>query len=260
MPRFRRWVPRRRRYVRKFRFRRAGRRRFGRRRRSNKRVLRGNGITPIPDRGRVVLKWCEQIDALAIPGGTTVPSSLNYALNDINTCRWGTVYAPTTVLQPYAHDLYGQMYQEARVYAAHWNLTVVINEASNTGVDVVVWPCNQSDLIQSFPANKSFVQQLPRAVLKSTNETDRTIIRFSGKVSLPGLAGMTKMQYKTSNDTAEAIGPIQATVPSLYAPTNLQFLQVFIFAENANTPSVKVQARIKYYVELFNQARQPIDT
>jgi len=119
--------------------------------------------------------------------------------------------------QPYGFDQLMLVYNNYRVFATSWVVTV---PSSSQALTVVVLPNNGS---QTF-TNLEYMSEQPRAITRTTPYNGGTSTMIKGKMYLPRLAGVSSTEYRGGDEFFGNSGANPTEIMylhlGLYSPAN----------------------------------------
>lgn len=222
-----------------------GRRRAARKGRTRKphgyktHITRVRG-TIVPDKMLVKLPYTDvQLINSASTSGTFQKT---YSLSSIYDPEPGAVNSA-----PLGAAEYNTLYQSYRVYAASYEITLW-NGSDDTSVAGSLYISNAGGTgVLSADTNGWLSQPRARSFDIGNKSGGRSMITLRGYVKLPGYAGLTSEQYRTSEETS---GLISATSP-------VNQVRMFINLQNTNSgvTSAVIYGKVKiiYHTEVFDR-------
>lgn len=221
--------------------RRAPRRKIRGRRQYHTRITRIRGLM-VPDKMLVKFPYIDyqKVNAAGGPNGNYFQKT--YSLNSLFDPEPGAINS-----FPLGTAEYAQLYQKYRVYAASYEIALW-NGSDDTSVTGSLYISNAGGTGGSNNLVTSWLTQPRARTFHIGNKSGgRSQIVLRGKVSLPGYAGLTAQQYKTTTDTE---GVLQGGSP-------VNNVKMFINLTNTNqgvtTALVYATVKIIYHAEVYDR-------
>lgn len=204
-------------------------RRYRRKGRGKVRNVVPSGAAPVARKHIVKLKYAE-----------TLEFNIAAGFANTQTYRMNSIFDPNftgTGHQPYGRDQLVTLFNRYRVFKFSWHISVA---PSNDRLHVCVVPVN--NLVSSLgPFDNA--SEFPLAVTKSLGFSGGNSVNFKGSVFLPKLAGVTSVQYKTSDRFS-----------SLMSTNPLEDMQLGLLIFNPTGEGVATSASITlvYHTECYD--------
>lgn len=184
------------------------------------------------------MPYADQFDLSAVASATTFGTERSFRLNSL--------YDPdftSTGHQPYGFDQIAALYMRNQVDEVQINIT--FSDPSQDGLYVGVFMKNFTDTNTLSGATISQAMERPTVWVQPLNGTGSQVARFSKRVKVWELLGLTKTQYDGS---WTLVGSLNTTNPSI-SP----YLSVAVAdgAGSASAPAVRCSIDFEYYCTFF---------
>jgi len=201
----------------------------------------------IPDKTIVRMPYCDI---------QTIPRLLNFSTYGQKSYNINSIYDPESFSLNTSTLGFGDwqfFYQKYRVFACDYEVSLY-NSLDNTAVSgslyIAEYGSGSTGITAGDPSSW-LCQPRGRKFFLGNASGGKSSITLKGRVSMPGVLGMTSEQYRTNEDTSSVWNN---------SPQKLVSMFINLVNTNVNLNQSQVQASVKltYHVEMFDRLPIPL--